>query len=325
MTDEQAKALLGANETADTTAGKEGDKEDEFLSWNDLDNDDDEGETDKNKEEGGKENLDNGSDTDNLDDDKGKVEKPESKDKEWWEVAAEKTGVEAKDEAEFIEKSKNKEAVKEVFVDEKDPAIRKLKGYTKLNDEDLVRADRKARGWDADKIDRYIEKNKDNVEFEAEDIRATLNQTIAEHQRTKETEENNKAEARKQEVITLQKNVKDHLSKTTEVLGFKVGRDEQGIQKWQQGMEKYLNQNGIFKDFDKIVKDAIDGKPEQLVELAQFIKGKDGIVKGLMQKGKSKEAEKFLTDLQNSGDDAKPKGESADTGVAKKNLDAWVH
>ena len=168
MTDEQAKALLGANETADTTAGKEGDKEDEFLSWNDLDNDDDEGETDKNKEEGGK---------------------------EWWEVAAEKTGVEAKDEAEFIEKSKNKEAVKEVFVDEKDPAIRKLKGYTKLNDEDLVRADRKARGWDADKIDRYIEKNKDNVEFEAEDIRATLNQTIAEHQRTKETEENNKAEA----------------------------------------------------------------------------------------------------------------------------------
>ena len=90
-------------------------------------------------------------------------------------------------------------------------------------------------------------------------------------------------------------------------------------------MEKYLNQNGIFKDFDKIVKDAIDGKPEQLVELAQFIKGKDGIVKGLMQKGKSKEAEKFLTDLQNSGDDAKPKGESADTGVAKKNLDAWVH
>ena len=42
-------------------------------------------------------------------------------------------------------------------------------------------------------------------------------------------------------------------------------------------MEKYLNQNGIFKDFDKIVKDAIDGKPEQLVELAQFIKGKDTI------------------------------------------------
>ena len=73
MTDEQAKALLGANETADTTAGKEGDKEDEFLSWNDLDNDDDEGETDKNKEEGGKENLDNGYD------DKGKDKKPESK------------------------------------------------------------------------------------------------------------------------------------------------------------------------------------------------------------------------------------------------------
>lgn len=324
MTDEQAKALLGANESANTTAEKEGEKEEEFLSWNDLEQDEEQ-ETDKKEE---KENLDNGTDTNDSDTDSGKVEKPkntESKDKEWWEVAAEKSEIDAKSESEFIEKVKNKEAVKEVFVDEKDPAIRKLKGYTKLNDEDLVRADRKARGWDADKIDRYIENNKDQVEFDAEDIRATLNQTIAEHQRTKEAEENNKAEARKQEVITLQKNVKDHLSKTTEVLGFKVGRDEQGIQKWQQGMEKYLNQNGIFKDFDKIVKDAIDGKPEQLVELAQFIKGKDGIVKGLMQKGKSKEAEKFLTDLQNSGDDAKPKGESADTGGGKKNLDAWVH
>jgi len=319
MTDEQEKALLDANTDTVGERKSEDGNDGEFLSWNDLDNEEEGG--DKNNEE--EKGLDNDGDVNNSNTDSENTEK--LKGKEYWEIAAEKLGFEAKSEDEFIEKSKKKETVKEIFVDERDPAIRTLKGYTNLSDVDLVMEDKKARGWDADKINRYIEKNKDQLEFEAEDIRAALKQTIVEHQRTKEIEENKKAEARKQEVITLQDNVKALLSKTTEVLGFKVGRDEQGIQKWQQGMEKYITQNGIFKDIDKIVNDAIGGNPQQLVELAQYIKGKDGIVKGLMQKGKSKEAEKFLTDLQNSGDDTKPKGESADIGGIRKNLDAWVH
>lgn len=268
--------------------------DDSLFDWSDLNDDD--------------------TPSDSVDD----VDKGE---KEYWQIAAEKSGIEAKSENEFIEKVKS-EKVKEVYVDEKDPHIRQLKSYVSMKDEDLVREDKKARGWDADKIDKYLAKNADNIEFEAEDIRSTLKNTITQRQSEIEKTQNDTAAARKQEILDLQKNVKDYLSKTNEVLGFKVGRDEQATTKWQKGMEKYLTSGGIFKELDAIVKDAKDGKPERLVELAQFIKSKDGIVKGMLQKGKSQEAEKFLTDLQNSHEERKTGGESVKDG--KKGLDAWV-
>ncbi len=147
---------------------------------------------------------------------------------------------------------------------------------------------------------------------------------IKDRQQAIEAEGINKQKQQADRVANLQKNTKEHLSKTTEVLGFKVGKDEAATQKWQQGMEKYIASNSIFKDIDSIVNDAVEGKPERLIELAQFIKAKDGIAKGLMQKGKSQESKKFLEDLQNSGqDDKKPAGESAATNT-KKGLDSWV-
>jgi len=309
MTDEQANALTGglAEKAAETTENKEVNKSEDadLFVWDDIDEDEssDKGEGEKEKSET-------------------KSEEKPNENKEWWQIAAEKVGKEAKSEDEFLESLKKTET-KEIFVDEKDPEIRKLKNYTRMSDEDLVREDKKARGWDDEKIDRYIEKNKDGLEFQAEDIRSELKAVIKNRQQAIEAEGIKKQREQADRVTNLQKNAKEYLSKTTEVLGFKVGKDEAATQKWQKGMETYLTNNGIFKDIDSIVNDAVEGKPERLIELAQFIKAKDGIAKGLMQKGKSQEAKKFLEDLQNSGqDDKKPAGETV--RETKKGLDNWV-
>ena len=309
MTDEQANALTGglAEKAAENHENKEVPKSDEenLFVWDDIDEDES-----SDKGEGGGEKSETKSE-----------EKP-NENKEWWQIAAEKVGKEAKSEDEFLESLKKTET-KEIFVDEKDPEIRKLKNYTRMSDEDLVREDKKARGWDDEKIDRYIEKNKDGLEFQAEDIRSELKAVIKNRQQAIEAEGIKKQREQADRVTNLQKNAKEYLSKTTEVLGFKVGKDEAATQKWQKGMETYLTNNGIFKDIDSIVNDAVEGKPERLIELAQFIKAKDGIAKGLMQKGKSQEAKKFLEDLQNSGqDDKKPAGETV--RETKKGLDNWV-
>lgn len=313
MTDEQANALTGglAEKAAENTENKEVNKSEDadLFVWDDFD--DEENDSSDKGEQGNKEPAEQKAE-----------EKPNEGAKEWWQVAAEKVGKEAKSEEEFLE-SLRKTETKEIFVDEKDPQIRKLKNYTKMSDEDLVRADKKARGWDDEKIDRYIEKNKDGLEFQAEDIRSELKAVIKDRQQAIDAEGIKKQKEQADRVLNLQKNTKEYLSKTTEVLGFKVGKDEAATQKWQKGMETYLTNNGIFKDIDSIVNDAVEGKPERLIELAQFIKAKDGIAKGLMQKGKSQEAKKFLEDLQNSGqDDKKPAGETV--RETKKGLDNWV-
>lgn len=265
--------------------------QEEEFSWADLSFDDE----DDNKST--PDDADNGGDGQ----DKGDA-------KEYWQIAAEKAGIEAKDESEFIEKVKTPQ-VKEVYVDEKDPVIRQMKSYANLKDEDLVREDKKVRGWSDDKIERYLDKNKDNVEFEAEDIRAQLKQTITSRQAEIEGEAHNRQKTQTEAVQNLHKNVKEKLSKTEEVFGFKVGKDETATGKWQKGMEKYITSGNVFKDIDKAVKDAQEGKPETLIEIAQFLKGKDGIVKGLMQKGKSQEAQKFISDLENSKGEDTTKGE----------------
>jgi len=239
--------------------------------------------------------------------------------KEWWQQAAEELGMEVKSKEDFIEKSKPRE----IFVDEKDPNVRRLKSYVSMSDEDLVREDKKARGWSPDKIEKYINRNSDNIEFEAEDIRSTLNSAIQDYskQQEKAVYENQAESMARIEKLNLE--AKNYLSKTEEVLGFKVGKDEVATTKWRQGMEKYLTSGNIFKDIDAIVKDASEGNAQRLVELAQFLKGRDGIMKGLIQKGKSQESEKFLRDLENSAEDTGKRGERVDTNQ-KKNLDAWV-
>lgn len=319
LDDKQAQALIDAamggngeqteeGAAAAQAAGGADDKDESSLyDWSDTFGDDDEG--------GGEAAA-----ADEKQEKQDPEKKPDASDKkEWWQEAAAELGLEASSKEDFIEKTKPRE----VYVNDKDPVVRRLKSYTSMDDEALVREDKKASGWEASKIDRYIEKNKDNLEFMAEDIRSTLNQKINEHSQQQEMAARD-AQAKQAAVRDkLNQEVKNHLSKTQEVLGFKVGKDDAATTKWRTGMEKYLTGGGVFKEIDAIVKDASEGKPERLVELAQFLKGRDGILKGLMQKGRSQEAEKFLRDLENSGGDTGKKGERVETGK-EKNLDAWV-
>lgn len=330
LDDKQAQALidaaLGANKEAPaddntivvetgnkTTEAAKDEGDSSLYDWSDSFSDDEGDGAEEKKDE----KVIGSSDSSGGED--GKSAETESKPKEWWQQAAEELGMDVNSKEDFIEKSKPRE----VFVDERDPNIRKLKSYVSMSDEDLVREDKKARGWSSDKIEKYINRNSDNLEFEAEDIRSTLNSAMQDYSKQQERAAYETQAESKARIEKLNLETKNYLSKTEEVLGFKVGKDEAATTKWRQGMEKYLTSGNVFKDIDAIVKDASEGNVQKLVELAQFLKGRDGIMKGLIQKGKSQESEKFLRDLENSGEDTTKGGERMGTDK-KKNLDAWV-
>jgi hypothetical protein len=226
-----------------------------------------------------------------------KEEEPKSE-KAWWETAKEKLGVEADDEETFLKEVKKP---KEVFVNDKDSVVKNLKGLLDMDDEGLARQELKLKGWSDDKIEKRIEqlKDRDDLDLFAEDIRAAVKSTLAERQNQINKQEQESLKASSEFRTKVNTNISDALSKTTELFGFKVGRNEEEVAKWQKGMEQYFSKDGFNKDLSKFIKDAHDGNPQALVELAQFIKSREGVFKGLVQQGKSQATKELLSELRN--------------------------
>lgn len=236
--------------------------------------------------------------------------------KTWWEIAAEKTGLKAESEDDFVAKMSSP---KEIVVTEKDPEIRRLKSLQAKDDKGLVETKLREQGLDEAKIDRRIKQleERGDLEFEADTIRTDINAVMAKRARAIEQQEREQAQYIQNFASTLNKNIAEKLSKTDSLLGFKVGKDEADINKWRAGTEKYFTTNQFSKDIDAILKEAHDGNAERLIELAQFIRAKEGIAKGLRQAGKSDKAKEILSELENSSVTS-PKGErTTDSKTAK--------
>lgn len=242
------------------------------------------------------------------------VERKENK--EWWEIAAEKSGVKATSEEEYIERVSKP---REVVVDTRDPEIRKLKNLQAQDDKSLVEAKLKEQGWEAGKIERRIKQleERGDLEFEAETIRGDINAVLVQRTKAIENKEREQAEYIRSFASTLNKNVADKLSKTDTLLGFKVGKDDADVKKWRDSTERYFSTNQFSKDIDAILKEAHDGNPERLIELAQFIRAKEGIAKGLRQAGKSDKAKEILSELENTTVEAQKGERTADKSTAK--------
>jgi hypothetical protein len=242
------------------------------------------------------------------------IEKPKEEEKEpsgdeWWAVGAKKLGIDAKSEDEFLEATRQKE----VFVDATDKVSAKLKTYLDYSDENLLKAEYEALGWSKEDINKTLSalEKSGNLEIEAIKVRNSIKGSIKERQ---VAIENDRKQARDNElkfVSTVNKNVSKVIGETENVFGFKVAKDEAGLSKWKAEMTKYFEAGTFQKEINAITEEAFKGNPQRMIELGQFLRSKDGIIKGLVQKGKGEKAEEILKDLRNSSDDVRAKSEGS--------------
>lgn len=215
---------------------------------------------------------------------------------EYWKTASEKLGIEAENEDDFIQKARESRSS-----GEKDAVSKELRSLLSLDDRSIAEAELKEKGWSAEKIARKLEKLEENgeLEFFAEDVRSGVNAALKAHQTNLSKQEQDSQKQADQFRLTVNKNIKEAVSKTNELFGFKVGRTDEEVAKWQKSITSYFEKGGLEKDFQQMLKDAADGKPQSLIEFAQFRQSREGVFKGLVQKGKSQAAKEILSELRN--------------------------
>lgn len=215
---------------------------------------------------------------------------------EYWKTASEKLGIEAENEDDFIQKAKESRSSSD-----QDSVSKELRSLLSLDDRSIAEAELKEKGWSAEKIARKLEKLEENgeLEFFAEDVRSGVNAALKAHQTNLSKQEQDSQKQADQFRLTVNKNIKEAVSKTNELFGFKVGRTDEEVAKWQKSITSYFEKGGLEKDFQQMLKDAADGKPQSLIEFAQFRQSREGVFKGLVQKGKSQAAKEILSELRN--------------------------
>jgi hypothetical protein len=301
------EGTTAVEETAKKEESESVDEGDDDLftasDWMTWDDDETETKTEESSSKGSEEKADVTTESDDTD-------------SEWWKVGAKKLGIDANSEEEFLDATKQKE----VFVDANDKVSAKLKSYLDYSDENLLRAEYEALGWDKKDIDKAVsvlDKN-GNLELEAIKVRNSIKGSIKDRQVAMENERKQARDKELNFVSTVNNNVSKAIEKTEKIFGFKVAKDTDGVSKWKSEMTKYITAGSFQKEIQSITDEAFKGNPERMIELAQFLRGKDGIVRGLVQKGKGEKAEEFLKDLRNSsnGVRASSEGEGKKGSVA---------
>ncbi len=160
-----------------------------------------------------------------------------------------------------------------------------------------------------------------DLEFEADTIRTNIDAAISRRQKELNSKEQQNIEYSRNFATKLNTNIETTLSKTENLLGFKVGKDDADIQKWREKTAKYFSTGEFTRSLDAMLKGAHDDadKAVQLLELAQFMRSREGIFKGLMQKGKSEKAKEILNELENTSTE-RPQGERK---ADKKTATGW--
>jgi hypothetical protein len=221
-------------------------------------------------------------------------------------------GIEAKDKDELKAKIKatldeNEQLKAGTVKNEKLDFYRKV---LNLDDKELLKKELAAQGFEGQELEDAIATYEGNgtLAIEAKKIRNSLNnaitrETIAEKERIKQSES-----ARRQQKAEAQKLLKDHLGKTDTMLGFKMGKNPQEIEKRKEDHFRYI-------DSGKFVQEIFDS-PEALSDAAWFHRNKKTIMKALMNKGSQTAKAEFLNNIGNptkvNSDSHQPPGDTGD-------------
>lgn len=217
----------------------------------------------------------------------------ETEQKQWWQTAAEKTGIEAVSEEDYIGKT-----TKPLFVRTDDDVLHNLGRLLEMTPEQRVSEKLRADGVPADLIAKRIKYLKDAGQFDVEDAILTRAVKGKISERTAEIKKQQSDSEQAQRAFF--DNVNAFVSKTDKVFGMNVGKDDVARQQWQKATSKALTSGELGKLVNDRISKAAAGDAMPLLELFQFLKYGDKITVGFRNQGANAAKKEILDQLGNN-------------------------
>lgn len=297
----ESKGEAGDDSSSEKGEGKEKEKEGE-LSWDVFSEPESKSESE-------------GSKTDSKED-KGKGEKvPEPSqngeaEKAILDKISAELGVSGSNVDDIVKQLKEKQVAVSAPDTDKTKEFRSL---LSLKDEDLIKEDAKSQGFTDEEQDEYLEKLVDNgtIKFEAKKLRGGINNAIKTEESLAAQSIQQQSEAQKKEAEESRQKLEEHLSKTEEVLGIKMAKDDEGLEKVRKEHFNYITSGQFFKE--------VTDDEASVSEAAFLWKNRNNIAKALKTKGYEKGKADILNELKNPDMGEKGTGvsESSDNGEFK--------
>jgi hypothetical protein len=170
--------------------------------------------------------------------------------------------------------------------------IETWQSYVSLQDEDLVKADLKAQGFDDNEIEETLDTYKDNrlLSIEAKKIRKTLNAHISKEQHAIIQQKETEAQRQKADVEESRKKIKTTLENTETMFGYKIAKSADEMKKVREGHYKYVT--------EKFIND-ITSNEQNVIEAAWLWRNRETILNAVKSSGAQLGKKEILDTLQN--------------------------
>lgn len=171
--------------------------------------------------------------------------------------------------------------------------ISRLNQFKNLSDEALLLESFKRQGFSDEEaqnaVDRYIDNQM--IDIEAKKIRKGIDNAIAKerdnHVRSTQQEEARLQKEREESIESL----KQYMNGVDTMYGLKIAKDEDGLSNVRKEHLKYITSGTFLNE--------VTMNNENLVEASWLWKNRDVITKSFYNKGKNEERKEFLDELQN--------------------------
>lgn len=171
-------------------------------------------------------------------------------------------------------------------------SITRLEALKGKDNTELVKLSLEKDGFEGQDLDDAVDKYIDNgmIDIEAQKIRKTIDNAIVNEQ-NKVTQSTVDAEAKQQqEHEESVKALEEHVGKTDTMFGFKMSKDEEGLEKVQKAHVKYITSGSFMNDVFK--------NEESVSEVAWFTRNKEVIMKAMANRSLQQGKDAILNDIR---------------------------
>lgn len=272
----------------------DGEQKDDIIDWDDLKDsfktDEDGGEEEQQREEV------------QVQEEAAEVKNEADKPKEWWQKAAEVTGIKAESEEEYIAAAKEAVAPKVTYVKTDNPELVELNKLLDLTPEQRVAAALKLDGYADKDITERVKYLKDTNQLGFEDTKITKNIRNEINRITSSVKAKNDSvqKAQAEQVAKLVTNIEKAIEQKDTIFGLSFGKDPDSIKTNKALIVNDLKKGGLGKMISELAEKAMAGEAEPLIEAYYAIKFRDKLQVGWKNKGASEASKKILDEIYNN-------------------------
>ncbi len=168
-----------------------------------------------------------------------------------------------------------------------------LQSYLKLDDNELIKKDLEAQGFKGEQLQEAIDSLQDNgmLKIEATKVRNAINGSIN-NERSAITQSARDEDAKQQKDREDSVNaLKTYLDNQTDMLGFKMAKDEESLTKVRNDHHKYITSGSFLKEITK--------DNESLTESAWLWRNRKTLLNAMRNNGLQQGRSEVLNDLTN--------------------------